>query len=140
MPAMPPVITEIGLDAQRRLDHAEKDVGRGRKPDGAADPHRPFEHECEAANDRRQDAPIERQRGEHAHHQHHGQRLQRKDEVGAWLLHREGQGAAADIAEHERGTRLGRFRDRVDGIADHVERRLQLRDLEHQHREHDGNR
>ena len=26
----------------------------------------------------------------------------------------------------------------VDGVTDHIERRLQLRDLEHEHRKHDG--
>ena len=50
---------EIGLDEQRRLDHAEKDVGRGRQPDRAADADRAFEHHGEAAHDRRQDAPVE---------------------------------------------------------------------------------
>ena len=79
MPAMPPVITtnnslrvrlrQIGPDEQRRLDHAEEDVGRGREPDRAADAERALEQPGKAAHDRRQDAPIEQQRGEHAHHQ-----------------------------------------------------------------------
>jgi hypothetical protein len=28
---------EVRPDEQRRFDHAEKDIGRGRKPDGASD-------------------------------------------------------------------------------------------------------
>ena len=100
---------EVGPDEQRRLDHAEKDVGCGRQADRAADAERPFEQPGEAAHDRRQDAPVEQQRGEHAHHQHHRQGLQREDEIGARRLEVVGQGAAAEIAEDERraGPRRG---------------------------------
>ena len=35
----------------------------------------------EALHDRRQDAPVEQQRGEHAHHQHDRQRAERQHEV-----------------------------------------------------------
>jgi hypothetical protein len=34
---------EVGTDEERGLDHAEKDVGRGRQPDGAADLERALE-------------------------------------------------------------------------------------------------
>ena len=74
---------QIGPDEQRRLDHAEEDVGGGREPDRAADAERALEHPGKAAHDRRQHAPIEQQRGEHAHHQHDRQRLQGEHEVGA---------------------------------------------------------
>ena len=83
---------------------------------------------------------MEHQRGEHAHHQHHRQRLQREHELGARRLELEGQRAAAEIAEHERGAGPGRHGDGVDRIADHGERRLQLRDLEHQHCKYEGDR
>ena len=109
---------EIGLDAERRLDHAEKDVGGGREPDRAADPDDAFERDREAAHDRRQDAPMEHKRGQHAHHQHDRQRLEGEDEVGARCLDVERQRRAAKITEHEAGAGTRRRRDGVDGIAD----------------------
>jgi hypothetical protein len=63
---------EIGPDEQRRLDHAEEDVGGGREPDRAADAKRALQQPGEAAHDRRQHAPIEQKRGQHAHHQRIG--------------------------------------------------------------------
>ena len=68
-------LREIGPDEQRRLDMADEDVGGGREPDRAADAERALERPGEAAHDRRQDAPVEQQRGQHAHHQHDRQRL-----------------------------------------------------------------
>jgi hypothetical protein len=42
---------EIRLDEQRRLDHAEEDVGRGRKTDSAAHPQSSLQQRRKAAHD-----------------------------------------------------------------------------------------
>src|SRR5262252_2456202 len=73
---------QIRPDEQRRLDHAEKDVGRGREPDRAADLERALE-----------------QRGQHAHHQHDRQGLQRQHEFRPGHLELVGKLPAAEIAE-----------------------------------------
>ncbi len=112
---------EIGTDEQRRLHHAEKDVSGGRQPDRAADPERAFEQKGEAAHDRRQDAPVEQQRGEHAHEQHDRQRLQRQHEFRTRHLELEGKLAAAEIAEHEGGAGLAGGGDGIDRVIDHRE-------------------
>ena len=131
-------LAEIGPDAKRRLDHAEEDIGGGGQPDRAADAKEALQHNAKAAHDRRQDAPIERERGEHAHHQHHRQGLQGEDEIGAWRLQFERQGSAAEIAENEGGAGTRRRRDTVDGVADHRKAGLELRNLEKQQGEHEG--
>ena len=86
---------------KRGLDHAEKDIRCGREPDGAADLERALEQPGEAAHDRRQDAPVEQERGQNAHDQHDRQRLQREHEICPGHLELVGKLAAAEIAEHE---------------------------------------
>ena len=54
---------QVRPDEQRRLDHAEKDVGRGREPDRPADLERALEQPGKAVHERRQDAPMEQERG-----------------------------------------------------------------------------
>ena len=114
-------LRQIRPDEQRRFHHAEEDVGGGGQPDRAADAERAFQQPGEAAHDRRQDAPVEQQRGQHAHHQHDRQRLECQDEFGARRFQVERQRAAAEIAEHERGARARRRGNRADGVVDGAE-------------------
>ena len=111
-------LRQIRPDEQRRFHHAEKNIGGGGQPDRAADAERALQQPRHAAHDRRQDAPVEQQRGQHAHHQHDGQRLKRQDEIGAGRLEVERQRAAAEIAEHERRARARGGGDRADGVVD----------------------
>ncbi len=127
-------LCEIRLDEQRRFHHAEKDVRRSRQPDRAADLQRPLEHPREAAHDRRQDAPVEQQRRQHAHDEDQRQRLERQHEIRAGGFHIEGQGTAADIAEHERRARACRVGDRADAVIDERERFCGVGNLQ----QHDG--
>ena len=76
-------LCQIGSDEQRRLHHAEKDVGGGGEPDCAADPEGALQKPGHAAHDRRQDTPVEQQRREHAHDEHDGERLKRENEIRA---------------------------------------------------------
>ena len=76
---------------------------------------------CHAAHHRRQDAPVEQQRGEHAHDQHDRQRLKRQDEIRAGRFEVERQRAAAEIAEHEGRARARGRRNGTDGIIDDAE-------------------
>ena len=129
---------EIRPDEQRRFHHAEKDVGGRRQADRTADAERPFEQPGEAAHDRRQDAPIEQQRGQYAHHQHDRQGLEREDEIGARRREVVGQGAAAEIAEDERRAGPGGGGNRADGIVDGGEGHRHARHLEQEGRGGEG--
>ena len=129
---------QIRPDEQRRLDLADENIGRRRQPHRAADVERLFQHPRKAAHDRRHDAPIEQQRRQHAHHQHDGQRLKAENEVGARRLELERQRPAADIAEHERRAGPGRGGDGIDRVIDQREHHLDLRHLEHDEREEEG--
>ena len=131
-------LRQIGADEQRRLDHAEKDIGRGRQADRAADAERALQQPCHAAHDRRQDTPVEQQRRQNAHDQHDRQRLKRQDEIRARRLEVERQRAAAEIAEHEGSAGARRRRDRVDGVVDRAERPCHRRQLEQHQRGDDG--
>ena len=131
-------LRQIGADEQRRLDHAEKDVGGGREPDRAADAERALQQPRHAAHDRRQHAPVEQQRRQHAHDQNDRQRLKRQDEIRARRLEVERQRAAAEIAEHEGGAGARRRRDRVDGVVDGAERLCHRRQLDQHQRGDDG--
>src|SRR5207245_6794578 len=106
---------EVRTDEQRRLDHAEKDVSRGRETDRAADLERALEQKGETAHDRRQNAPVEEECSQDAHHQHDRQGLQREHELRAGHLELEGKLPAAKIAEHERRAGLPRRADCVEG-------------------------
>ena len=131
-------LRQIGADEQRRLDHAEKDIGRGREPHRAADAERALQEPRHAAHDRRQHTPVEQQRRQNAHDQHDRQGLKRQDEIRARRLEVEGQRPAADIAEHEGSAGARRCRDRVDGVIDGAERLCHRRQLEQHQRGHDG--
>ena len=131
-------LRQIGADEQRRLDHAEKDIGGGRQPHRAADAERALQQPRHAAHDRRQHAPVEQQRRQHAHDQHDRQRLKRQDEIRARRLEIERQRAAAEIAEHEGGAGARGRRDRVDGVVDGAERLRHRRQLEQHQRGDDG--
>ena len=111
-------LRQIRADEQWRFHHAEKYIGGGGKSDRAADPKRTLQQPCHAAHDRRQDAPVEQQRGQHAHHQHYGERLKRQDEIGSGRLEVERQRAAAEIAEHEGSACARGGGDGADGIVD----------------------
>ena len=131
-------LCQIRPDEQRRLDLADENIGRRRQPDGAADVERLFQQARKAAHDRRHDAPIEQQRRQHAHHQHDGERLKAENEGGGRLLDLERQRPAADIAEHERGAGPGRGGDGIHRVIDQREHHLDLRHLEHDQREEEG--
>ena len=77
----PRELGQIGPDEQRRLDLADKNIGRRGEPGGAADVERLFQRPGKAAHDGRHDAPVEQQRRQHAHHQHHRQRLEAENEL-----------------------------------------------------------
>ena len=114
-------LRQIRPDEQGRFHHAEEDVGGGGKPDRAADAERAFQKPRHAAHDRRQDAPVEQQRRQHAHDQHHRQRLERENEIRAGRLQVERQRAAAEIAEHEGGAGARGRRNRPDRVVDDAE-------------------
>ncbi|MGY4311713.1 hypothetical protein ACVWW1_001016 [Bradyrhizobium sp. JR3.5] len=114
-------LRQIGADEERGFHHAEEDVGGGGKPDRAADTERAFQHPGHAAHDRRQHAPIEQQRRQHAHDKHDRQRLEGEDEIRTRHLGIERRRAAADIAEHKGGAGACRGRDGADGIVDRAE-------------------
>ncbi len=86
---------------QRRLDHADEDVGRGGQPEHAADAERALEQPGDRAHDGRQDAPVKQQRRQRAHHQHDRQGLEGEDEARTGVRLGERQRAAAEIAEDE---------------------------------------
>ena len=125
---------EVGPDEQRRFHHAQEHIGSGRQPDRAADPKGAAEQPGQAAHDRRQDAPVEQQRGQHAHHQHDRQRLQGQDEGGIGIGDVERQRAAAEIAEHKACAGPGRAGDRPDRVVDHVKGMGHARQLEQHER------
>ena len=129
---------QIRPDEQRRLDLADKNIGRRRQAHRAADVERLFQRPRKAAHDRRHDAPIEQQRRQHAHHQHDRQRLKAENEFRPRRLQLERQRPAADIAEHERGAGPGRGGDGIDRLSDQREHHLDLRHLEHDDREDKG--
>jgi hypothetical protein len=130
-------LRQIGPDEEGRFHHAEKDVGRGGQPDRAADAQRAFQQPGHAAHHRRQHAPIEQKRREHAHDKHDRQRLKRQDKVGAGRLEVERQRAAAEIAEHERGAGARGGRNRADGVVDDAKTARDHRKLEQRHRGQD---
>jgi hypothetical protein len=82
----------------------------------AADAERALQEPRHAAHHRRQHPPVEQQRGQHAHDQHHGQRLKRQDEIRAGRLQVERQCRPAEIAEHERGAGAGSRRNDAEGV------------------------
>jgi hypothetical protein len=84
--------------------------------------------------------PIEQQRRQDAHHQHHRQRLEGEDEFAARALYIEWRARAADVAEHERSTSLGRRCDYFDGAIDPVESDRRLWQLQHQERQAERHR
>ena len=129
---------QIRPDEQRRLDLADENIGRRRQSHRAADVEGLFQHPRKAAHDRRHDAPIEQQRRQHAHHQDDGQRLKAENEGGSRLFDFEGQRPAADIAEHEGGAGPGRGGDGIHRVIDQPEHHLDLRHLEHDEREEEG--
>jgi hypothetical protein len=59
-----------------------------------------------------EDAPVEEEGREGAHHQDDGQGLEGEHEAGAGCLLVEGQRAAAEVAEDEGGAGPGRFLDK----------------------------
>ena len=50
---------EIGLDQQRRLDHADEHIGGGGDADRAAHAQRAFQQPGHGAHQQRQEAPVE---------------------------------------------------------------------------------
>jgi hypothetical protein len=105
----------------------------GGQADRAADAERAFERPGEAAHDRRQDAPVKQQRGQHAHHQHDRQRLKAEHEFIGRAGHGIWRGAAADITEHETGAGDGRRAHCLDRAVDQRETGLDLRDFQKQY-------
>jgi hypothetical protein len=97
-----------------------------------------LERPGKSAHDRRHDAPVEQQRGQHAHQQDHGQRLEGEAEFRSRGLELERQRAAADIAEHERRAGPGRCRDLLDRAIDPGEGNLDFRHLEQKERQQKG--
>jgi hypothetical protein len=134
----PRQLVEIGPDEQRRFHHADENIGGGRQADRAADAQRALQRPRKAAHDRRQDAPVEQQRGQHAHHQNQRQRLESEDEFAAGIFWIERQRTAAEIAEHEAGTCTGCGGDGVDRAIGSGETGAQRRDFEKQHSKNDG--
>ena len=102
--------------------------------DRAADAERALQQPRHAAHHRRQDSPVEQQRGQHAHDQHDRQRLKRQDEIRARRLEVERQRAAAEIAEHEGGAGAGGGGDRADRVIDGAEGVRDQRQLCQDHR------
>ena len=121
---------QVRPDEQRRLDHAEKDIGRSREPDRPADLERALQEPGEAVHQRRQDAPMEQERGQYAHHQHDRQGLQRQHKFRPRHLELVGKLAATEIAENEGGAGPACGGDRIDRIVDRREHARGARDLE----------
>ena len=83
-------------------------------------------------------APVEQQRGQHAHDQHDRQRLEREDEIRAGRFEIERQRAAAEIAEHEGSAGARGGGDGADGIVDGAEGVRHERQLDQHQRGEDG--
>ena len=129
---------EIGAHEQRRLDHADEDIGGGGDADRAAHAHRAPEPPRKGAHHRRQDAPVEQQRRQDAHDQNDRQSLEREHELAAGKFRLERQRAAADIAEHEGGAGAGRRRDGLHHLVESGEGAAYRLHLEQQQRQRDG--
>jgi len=81
---------------------------------------------------------VEQERGQNAHHQHEGQRLEREDELRTGRGQLEREWTAADVAEDEGGAGEGGCADCVDRALEGGEGELDLRNLEQTHCGGDG--
>jgi len=72
------------------------------RPSAPRDPQSPPQQPGKAAHDLLQDAPVEQQRGQGRHHQHHRQGLEGEDEARARPVLGEGQQAAAEIVSERK--------------------------------------
>ncbi len=129
-------LRQVGTNEQRRFHHAEENIGGGGEPDRAADSERAFERDGQATHDRRQDAPVEKECGQYAHHEHDRQRLERQNEFGARRFQFEWQCTAAEIAEYEGGARARGGSDRTHGVVDRAEHPRRARQFD----QHGGRR
>jgi len=72
-------LTEVGADQQRRLHHAQENIRRRADADGAADAQGFLEQPGKSPDHKRQDLPVEEERGEGAHDQDQGHGLEGKN-------------------------------------------------------------
>jgi hypothetical protein len=99
---------------------SEEDIGGRGKAHRAADAERALQQPGHAAHHRRQHPPVEQQRGQHAHDQHDGQRLERQNKIRAGHFRIERQRSPAEIAEHEGGAGARGRRNGADRVVDHA--------------------
>ena len=122
---------EIGPHQQRRLHHADKDVGRRRRADRPGNAERPSQRPADSMHDARQHAPMVEQLGQRADHQDQRQRVKCEDERIGRLHRFEGRRRAGKIAEHQPHARAGRRLQRADQSRRPIEGDAHRADVEH---------
>jgi len=113
--------------------HAKEDVGGSREPNCSAYVEGALEQPGKPPNNRRQNPPMEEERGEHAHDQHHRERLQREHELRSGSLQFKRQLASAEVTEHKGGARPRCGRDGIYRLIDRAKDAGRARKLEHDH-------
>ena len=98
---------EVGAHQQRRLHHADEDVGRRRRADRAGDAERALQHPADAVHDHLQHAPVIEQPRQRADHQDQRQGLEGQDEAGLGPHGLERRRPAGEIAEHQPHAGIG---------------------------------
>ncbi len=109
---------EVGPDQQRRLHHAQENIGRRAESDGAPDAHGFLEQPGKGPDHERQDFPVEEKRREGAHDQDQRQRLEGKNKGRSGIGFRKGQLPASQIAEGEGCPRGRGIRENVDPLVE----------------------
>ena len=120
-------VLQIGAHEQRRLHHADEDVGDRAQRQGAADAHGLAQQVGERAHDKRQHPPVKQQRRERADQQHQRQGAKGEDEARAAAALGVWQVAAAEVTEDERGAGAGRLLEREQQVVQADEHPLERR-------------
>ena len=123
---------QVGPDQQRRLHHAEKDIGGGADTQGPADTEAATEHPGKPPHHHRQDAPVKQQRRKGTHHQHQGQAAKGENIAVLRAAEVEGGGAATEVAEHQAGAGAGGFLQGQHQAVEHREEALRLGQFDQQ--------
>lgn len=98
---------QIGPDQQRRLGHADEDIGGGAQPQRSARAQGAAQQPGESAHQQRQDAPVKEQGRERADDQDQRQGAEGEHEAVMGIERLEGRGGPAEIAEDQLGAGLG---------------------------------
>ncbi len=92
---------QIGADQERRLDHADENVGGGGGAERPADAERLLQRPGEGTDHPLQDAPVIEQPRQHAHQEDQWQGLEGENEPVLRRVERKGRRTPGEIAEHQ---------------------------------------